>query len=545
MKLEDLLNTPTLKNVRIAAGEAGLSRTVESVNMMDSPDVLNYLRPNELTLTTAYAIKDEPGILTKLIAEMAARGGSGLGIKTKRYLERIPEEAKQAADRLQFPLLELPVDFSLSEAVQQLLGRILEFRTDELRHALDSHRKFSNIILEGNSLQHMIQALSDLLELPLLLVQRNGDPLAQSDRLSPKMYERLLALGHSRIPRPPDADRMSSGEVGDPALAPYSRLTSYPIYTDQPQAYLLILSEDNPMSAFSHLTIEQAVNVISFELMKRQAVKERSRRYKYDFLSDVVEGLLASDTDIANRGRSYGLLANQTYRCATIKQDLAEKEMPTTRRQQPDKEHLYERVKQEAKACGMTFILFVKQDGLVMLLPCEEDGGRSGKQEPLELALQRMLEQIWQSGGISLSIGIGNPADRLTKLAESYQESQEALLAGYQSRKQRFVQYYHVKELSDLLRMLPPDDISEFIQDTFGELNRVEDSEQTELKRTLRVYYENHCHIADTAKQLYLHRNTVIYRLEKCEKLTGRPLRSIADSLRFRVAFQMEEIRRR
>jgi Purine catabolism regulatory protein-like family. len=541
MKLEDLLNTPTLKNVRIAAGEAGLSRTVESVNMMDSPDVLSYLRPNELTLTTAYAIKDEPGILSRLITEMAVRGGSGLGIKTKRYLEHIPEEAKQAANRLQFPLLELPADFSLSEAVQQLLGRILEFRTDELRHALDSHRKLSNIILKGNSLQHMIQALSDLLELPILLVQRNGDLLAQSSRLSSMMYDRLLALGHSLTPKTLDAVKMSASEIDDPTLAPYSRLTSYPIYTDQPQAYLLILSEDSPMSAFSHLTIEQAVNVISFELMKRQAVKERSRRYKYDFLSDVVEGLLASDIDIANRGRSYGLLVDQAYRCATIKQDLLEKEMPP-RKQQSDKEHLYELVKQEAKTCGMTFILFVKQDRLVMLLPCDKDGGSSSKQEPLELTLQRMLEQIWQNSGFSLSIGIGNPADRPTKLAESYQESLEALNAGYQSRKQRFVQYYHVKELSDLLRMLPPDDIFKFVQDTFRELNHIEDTEQAELKRTLRVFYENHCHIADTAKQLYLHRNTVIYRLEKCEKLTGRPLRSIADSLRFRVAFQMEQI---
>lgn len=90
--------------------------------------------------------------------------------------------------------------------------------------------------------------------------------------------------------------------------------------------------------------------------------------------------------------------------------------------------------------------------------------------------------------------------------------------------------------------MIPQEDLEEFIRDTFSHLLSSEEKEQTELLKTLRIFYDNHCHIADTAKQLYLHRNTVIYRLDKCEQLTGRSLRAPANSLRFRAAFLMRDI---
>lgn len=549
MLLEDLLGVPMLKDARIVAGAGGIGRPVESVNMMDSPDILDYLKPYELTLTTAYAIKDEPDKLVKLVQEMAVRGCAGLGIKTKRYLDRIPDQAKEAADALHLPLLELPINCSLAEAIQQLLSRILEFRTDEMRHALDSHRKFSGIILEGNGLQDMIDALSEAICLPVLLLQADGSLLAKSSRYSRLPLERLSPLCEELISGRRECGKASTVTLNTSALAQYSDLHCYPIHTDQPQAFLFVLTGPSRTDVLSGLTIEQAVNVISFELMKRQAVKERSRRFKYDFFSDVVEGVLTSEADIAKRGNKYGLTADRPYYCAVIKKDPYDLDRSSKdgKPSIPEKEQLYELVKQEAKAEGLRFILFVKQDGLVMLLEEERSAGLQADEPvplPLQRRMERIVERIEKKADIAVSVGIGNAAARLAKLPQSYRESLDALQTGYQSKKRRFVQLYHVKELNDLLRLLPPEDMAEFIEDTFRGLLEVEDKERAELHKTLRAYYENHCHIADTAKHLYLHRNTVIYRLDKCERLTGRKLRSVSESLRFRAAYQMEDVLR-
>lgn len=156
--------------------------------------------------------------------------------------------------------------------------------------------------------------------------------------------------------------------------------------------------------------------------------------------------------------------------------------------------------------------------------------------------LKQMIHSLWSQHEVSLSVGVSNTADELSQLPRAYQEALDALQTGLHSQQQRYVQFYHVKELSDLLRMLPQEDLQEFIKETFAHLLFLEDKERGELLKTLRSFLDNHCHIADTAKQLYLHRNTVIYRLDKCEQLTGRSLRLPANSLRFRAAFLMEEL---
>ncbi|MGO4375191.1 helix-turn-helix domain-containing protein, partial [Paenibacillus sp. MCAF20] len=77
-------------------------------------------------------------------------------------------------------------------------------------------------------------------------------------------------------------------------------------------------------------------------------------------------------------------------------------------------------------------------------------------------------------------------------------------------------------------------------EETFHSFASMSDGERKELLRTLKTFLDNQCQLLETAKQLFIHRNTVIYRLEKCEKLTGVNLKDHAESLRFRVAFAIE-----
>ncbi|SFS69272.1 PucR family transcriptional regulator [Paenibacillus sp. 453mf] len=560
MKISDLLDIPMLASSRVTAGREGLHRNVYSVNMMDSPDIFDYLKPNELLLTTGYVIKDKPEVLTQLVTRMAELGCAGLGIKTKRYLDHIPQEAKEAADRLQFPLLELSLDCALSEALHQLLARIMESRTEEMRYALESHRYFSDILLEGQSLQTILEELARLLSYPVILVNRSLEPFATSSGFG-TAYSSFLQDISNWLPSMLNEARSPSIPLPSGSAVPFSYLLQYPIQTDQSQGYLLSFTNQNPVSTLSLLTLEQAANVISFDLLKRQAVKERSRRYKNDFFGDLVDGLISDKQDLIHRGRRYGLSEQRSYYCIVLKKDapLCNRNsfsssyspmLPNDSiggRTASMKEDLYELVKGEAKASGFSFILFSKNDAVVMLLPVNtlEEAALGEHQLPdrlLASRLQQMIHSLWSQHKVSLSIGVSNTADELSQLPRAYQEALDALQTGMHSQQQRYVQFYHVKELSDLLRMLPQEDLQEFIKETFAHLLFLEDKERGELLKTLRCFLDNHCHIADTAKQLYLHRNTVIYRLDKCEQLTGRSLRLPASSLRFRAAFLMEEL---
>lgn len=559
MKISDLLDVPMLAGSRVAAGHEGLHRLVQSVNMMDSPDFYDYLKPKELLLTTGYAIKDNPEILTELVIRMAELGCAGLGIKTKRYLDAIPHPAIEAANRLHFPLLELSSDCFLSEALHQLLGRIMESHAEEMRYALDSHRYFSEILLEGKSLQTVLDELSRLLNDPVMLVGRDYIPFATSSQFKSPIHSEVLPYMEEWL-APLLATNSDSSTLlpseGKPI--PYSSMLHYPIQTDSPQGYLISFTNDSSPHPLHHLTLEQAANVISFELLKRQAVKERSRRYKNDFFGDLVDGLISDKQDLIHRGRRYGLDDDCSYFCVVIKKDLpitpsrsfaSEIDRSNARHAAPSsKEDLYELVKREAAKWDTPFILFAKNDALVMFIPADANASllppenHNFSESFIATYFKNMIQYLWTRYSLSLSCGISNLADQISKLPQAYQEALDAIDSGVVAGQQRFVQFYHVKELSDLFRMIPQENLEEFIRDTFSHLLSSEEKEQTELLKTLRIFYDNHCHIADTAKQLYLHRNTVIYRLDKCEQLTGRSLRAPANSLRFRAAFLMRDI---
>lgn len=140
MNIFDVMKIPAYQSAKIIAGQSGATREVQHVNMMDAPDIADFLHKNELLVTTAYHLKDNPYQLSELIKQMAKRGCAGLGIKTKRYLDDIPKDVIELADHYEFPIIELAEDIRLGDIVNATLSHILDMRSKELQQAIYAHK---------------------------------------------------------------------------------------------------------------------------------------------------------------------------------------------------------------------------------------------------------------------------------------------------------------------------------------------------------------------------------------------------------------------
>ncbi|WP_435051928.1 helix-turn-helix domain-containing protein [Bacillus thuringiensis] len=89
------------------------------------------------------------------------------------------------------------------------------------------------------------------------------------------------------------------------------------------------------------------------------------------------------------------------------------------------------------------------------------------------------------------------------------------------SGSKEFIEIYQAKEISAILRMIPQEQLKKFYEITLHSLANENEKDHAVLLHTLSVYLETHCAISETAKRLFLHRNTVIYRLKKCEEILG------------------------
>lgn len=90
MKLDDLLKLPVFDGTAIVAGAKGVNREVYTVNMMDAPDIIPYLKRNELLVTTAFHFKDDLPALLELIRQMSRQDCAALGIKANGSLAVFP-----------------------------------------------------------------------------------------------------------------------------------------------------------------------------------------------------------------------------------------------------------------------------------------------------------------------------------------------------------------------------------------------------------------------------------------------------------------------
>ena len=97
-----------LEKARIVAGERGLDRIIQSVNVMEVPDILQWVRPGELLVTTMSPLRDDAAEIDALIPRLAERGPAGLAVTPSGYMPGLPDSMIDAANALGFPLIDLP-----------------------------------------------------------------------------------------------------------------------------------------------------------------------------------------------------------------------------------------------------------------------------------------------------------------------------------------------------------------------------------------------------------------------------------------------------
>ena len=157
--------------------------------------------------------------------------------------------------------------------------------------------------------------------------------------------------------------------------------------------------------------------------------------------------------------------------------------------------------------------------------------------------LQKLAESIEQSFlselGIKTVIGIGSPARHLRELAERYKEAQVAIKIGKVFDPEKMIINYENLGIGRLIYQLPTTLCEMFLSEVFKK-NPIESLDQETLF-TIDKFFENNLNVSETSRKLFVHRNTLVYRLEKIKKLTGLDLREFDHAIVFKVALMVKK----
>ena len=140
---------------------------------------------------------------------------------------------------------------------------------------------------------------------------------------------------------------------------------------------------------------------------------------------------------------------------------------------------------------------------------------------------------------IKTVIGIGTIAEHLRGLADAYKEAQTAIDVGKVFDTEKSIINYENLGIGRLIYQLPTTLCEIFLSEVFKK-NTIDALDQETLF-TINKFFENNLNVSETSRKLFVHRNTLVYRLEKIKKLTGLDLRQFDHAIIFKVALMVRK----
>jgi PucR family transcriptional regulator, purine catabolism regulatory protein len=547
--VREVLALECMGGTTVLAGSRGLDRVVRGVNVMEVPDVVDWVKPHELLVTTGFPLVSgedhrRSAGLADLVRDLASRGLSGMGIKLGRYVDGVGDEVLAVADELDFPLLGLPLDLAFDDLLHQAYARLNDVAADVLQRIDALHHALSLLVLEGGDLHQIAAEVGNVLDVGVLVTSTDGRERAAA--MPEDLRHRLVAAGlfddsgrfrverASRRPAPVDG-----GEV---LLLPVAAGG-----TDL--ARLVCFSPERPVGPADVSALERAATVAALLLTRQQAVAAVENKYRGDFLRDVFLDRAGDAAFVVEHATTFGWDIDRPMYVISAELDPAtdggEPVSGRVRRMWQERFAAAWRQVCESRDPVVPTVDFTAE--VVALVPVP-DAARGTPDA--EAATRKVVDQLVAAvrgdrggGRRPFSVGVSRLVERLSDLPDAYSRARRAAEVGRRIHGGGTTTWFDELGLHRLIALVPdPAEVQEFAVDVLGQLAESTE-EAADLRTTLQVLLDTNLNVAEAARKQFFHYNTMRYRVSKLERMLG-PFTS-DPHLRLDIAVALQVLRTR
>ena len=474
--LRMLLSEQRLNLEPVQAPEYLLDRHVRWVTVTEMVDPAPYLLGDELILTLGSAWPDpESPDIERFVRRIAGAGVAAVGIGLGLGHERVPQRMIDAASEQGLPLIAVPLTTSFREIGEFVVDYVLGDKYAAVQNTLQAHSELTEALTSRLGVEGLIGRLRRLIDVPVAVVDYWGGVIANQPASTIWEIESIIEHRNSA----------AHGDVLGGA-------TVYPVViADKRVAFLCThgTGEAPELMRF-------AVSLVALELSRRQALQHGRRELVGQVLGDYVQGDLA-DHEAHRRLSRAGVDFHHANRVI-----LARVNCPP---------RLLEDVPWNSddflpRQSGEYTVALV--DDLIALVSSENVDVNE-----LTRAATRHLERLGET-----RIGVGGPYQGVAGLRLSWLEAQGSMGSGSSAGTGTSM---HLPRLMLASLKVPLQSIGDQILKVLLDYDAENDAQ---LVTTLKVYLECDCQSAEAAQRLFVHRNTLRYRLRLIEKLTGADL---------------------
>ncbi|HLR58397.1 MAG TPA: PucR family transcriptional regulator ligand-binding domain-containing protein [Beutenbergiaceae bacterium] len=550
--VKEFLEMSGLLSSRILAGEGGTDRSVTTLSIIETPDLVENLQPHTFVMTGGFPLKHLNGSgevttegLVAFISQLNDLQVAGIGIQFGSHLTGLPPKVLEVADELDFPVVELHQDIPLDRLFGHAIVEHSQMQADGLRRTEKLLLRLERLLLEGADVQRIGDQLAHTLGVGVLITSNDGRVMA--DAFTEAMREELHGWGLYD-----DTGRFRVEQVrllhmtGDKA----GSILAQPIFAaGSDLARLVAFAPGGIISEDVRYALQRAGNVVALLITQQNALGAVENKYRGDFLRDVLSGR-SKNQEYCEEYAS-GLGWELAMPCIVVSAQID----PQDPREQPAPTHL-RRAWQSRFHVAWTQVTareskrfpvadFSDEVVAILALPEEDLTDPAGA----VARLQRMVEGIVHrvsgdrgGGRRPFSVGTSRLVTSFEQLPDAYQQARRATEVGRRFTGGSSTSHFDDLGIHRLIGLIPDrQEMTAFAQDILGELAR-DTPQAEELRTTLQALLDNNLNVAETSRELFMHYNTMRYRIAKLEKILGPFATDPNLRLNIAVALQVRRI---
>lgn len=550
--LRDAMKIFPFSGAKLIAGHQGLGREVVSANIQEVPSVDRWLKGGEILFTAGYAFQSaEKGC--EMMERLDQVGIAALAIKPGQYLPRIPEEMVTCANYLNLPLFELPEDLPYMDCIIAIFERVTQEQFAIMRRAERIHEMLTESILNKEGLDGICAVLNRVFGNPVFITAPDGTffacRLQAQDAGGAAGLEQMKSLFEDYFTSGRDSG-LKQNQCN--AIAPVTgvSLVVVPIYVRGEHIAHLVLDVTNrAMADADTMAIEQASSMVAVELLNEKAVWQREQKIREQLLDDLLMKRYNDEKMVIQRGSHLGFDMAGKYCIFVINADSFEETLKNDKLGLSEEkvQHIKSQVQQKIRA-GMNeysrpSLILDNSVGAVGMLSVR----RSADVPECAAHIDKIIAELEKlDTNLTFSAGIGRVKQGVQHVEQARREAELAMRAGRGISRRR--KRHRTHSFGDLGCLCFLNELSgsqamrDFYEENLRTLLDYDKDNKMELVKTLEYYFSCKQNLRMTAEALFVHKNSVVYRLGKIESLLGRELDDYQTAFDLQLCLKLRSI---
>lgn len=540
IRIKDLFRLKEFQNADIISTQQSLNKEISVVTIMDLPNIADWLKGNELLIIGYFM---ESHFNEDFIKQISYKGITGI-ITKKKFKKNITSNLIELLHEVNIPILIIEDKYSWSDIMTPIQSLIIKRQTFILKEAEKFHQAMIQTLSNQHSFHNLCTSLGQMTGFSLAIMDPSFHLLDFSNDFDWMSYTQYLSTSPPKKWQPLGKNKeghRQGGYIEHQSDCPNSNIKLFllPIFQQKKLVNYLVLKQNYQTKQLSSEMLAKLDSIQSIYLLKKAFYNEfqkANNHYHNLVFEEMIQMRKQNDEKLTRYSISLGLHLEKNYRLIMI--DDFQEPIERTFTQKNDNFILFKEDICKQPFMNSSVLVFYRKNSWVILLPSFFINKDSFLND-----LSNYVKEYLNHSNFAIGISDEHP---YWQIYSAWKQAKQAIQFLRSNGNNKFVQYYEhlgiMKMFLDEAGNINQLYINQILSSYLYPLQINDKQHNTELVRTLEVFFDNGFSHVNTSNALFIHKNSLRARLKRIEEILDIDLKKSNDLMNLHIALKLWQL---